>query len=246
VTVGLIGYGRFGAFAAAHLARQANVLVFDKKKRYGAFPSRRMRAAPLSVVAASDVVVLAVPISALRETLQGIVPFLRSAALVVDVCSVKALPVRWMREILPSSVRILATHPLFGPDTAGDSLRGHHVVLSPVRVPQALLRKIVARMRAAGLHCTTMTPAAHDTFIAETLVLAQFVGRVVARTPVRRYPFSTRSYSYLMKLAQIADNDTRELFQDMVKFNPYAMPVLRKFLRAQTGILRELRIARRP
>jgi prephenate dehydrogenase len=246
VTIGLIGYGRFGAFAAAHLARKADLLVFDPKQPRGPFPSPRIKAAPLKDVASADVVVLAVPISALQRVLRAIVPFVRPSALVVDVCSVKMYPVRWMRALLPSSVHILATHPLFGPDSASDTLRGHHVVLCPVRLPKRYVRKTVTLLQGAGLQCTTMTPRAHDRFMAETLLLAQFVGRVVARTRTKRYPFGTRSYSSLMNLARTADNDTRELFHDMVKFNPYAVPVLRKLLRAQTGILHELRVHLHP
>lgn len=243
MTVGLIGYGRFGTFAAAHLARKADLVVFDIKKRRVRFASPRIKAAPLRGVASCDVVVLAVPISAMQRVLRAIVPFVRPSALVVDVCSVKMFPVRWMREILPSSVNILGTHPLFGPDSASDTLRGHTVVLCPVRLPEASLRKIVTLLRATGLRCTTMTPQAHDKFMAETLVLAQFVGRVVARTRVKRHPFGTRSYSSLLNLAQTADNDTRELFHDMVKFNPYAVPILRKLLRAQRLIVNELGVA---
>ncbi len=244
MTIGLIGYGRFGAFAAAHLARKADLLVFDTKQRRGPFPSPRMKTASLRAAASCEVVVLAVPISALQRVLRAIVPFVRPSALVVDVCSVKMYPVRWMRAILPSSVHILATHPLFGPDSASDTVRGHHIVLCPVRLPRIRLRRTVSLLRRAGLQCALMTPRAHDKFMAETLLLAQFVGRVVARTRTKRYPFGTRSYSWLMNLARTADNDTRELFRDMVRFNPYAVPALRKLLRAQTRILHELRMQR--
>ncbi len=243
MTIGLVGYGRFGKFAAVHLARRAKVLVFDIKKWREGFPSSRIKAAPLNVVASCDVLVLAVPISAMQRVLRAIVPFVRPSALVVDVCSVKMFPVRWMREILPASVNILGSHPLFGPDSASATLRGHHVVLCPVRLPPAQLRKIVTLLQSTGLLCHTMRPQAHDRFMAETLLLAQFVGRVAARTPVKKHPFSTRSYASLMNLAQIADNDTRALFHDMVKFNPYAVPVLRKLLRAQRLILNELGIS---
>ena len=46
---------------------------------------------------------------------------LKENAVIVDVCSVKEYPVQWMRELLPANVSILATHPMFGPDSAADS-----------------------------------------------------------------------------------------------------------------------------
>jgi len=33
-------------------------------------------------------------------------------------------PVRWMRELLPPDVAILGSHPMFGPDSAAESLQG--------------------------------------------------------------------------------------------------------------------------
>jgi len=240
VTIGLIGYGRFGKFAAEHLAKRAHVLVFDVKRNRGKFPSRRIRAADLQHVAAQRVVVLAVPISALQATLRAIAPLVMPGSLIIDVCSVKMHPVRWMKALLPPTVFILGTHPLFGPDSATASLRSHRVVVCPVRIARGVLSTVRQHLGAVGVVCTTMTPEAHDRFMAETLLLAQCVGRVVAQTDVRHHPYGTASYERLMNLAQTADNDTRELFHDMVKYNPYAVGVLRRLLRAQRKVLKDL------
>lgn len=239
MTIGLIGYGRFGEFAARYLAKRTQVLVFDVKKSRK-FPSRRIRAADLPLVAGQRVVVLAVPISALQATLRAIVPFVKPGSLIIDVCSVKMYPVRWMRSLLPPTVFILGTHPLFGPDSATGSLRNHRVVLCPVRIPRTLLNAVYRHLGSMGVVCIRMTPAAHDRFMAETLLLAQCVGRMVAQTEVRHHPYGTASYERLMNLARTADNDTRELFHDMVKYNPYAVGVLRRLLRAQRKVLNDL------
>lgn len=237
MTIGLIGYGRFGKFAAPHLARKAEVLVFDRTKRYGRFPSRRIQAASLATVAAQPVVVLAVPVSRMRETLLAIAPHVRPDAFVLDVGAVKMLPVLWMRTLLPPSVKILGTHPLFGPDSAAKSLRGHAVVLCPVRVARRLLATVRSHLHAFGLDTLVMTPRQHDRFAAETLVVTQFVGRTIARSGLDRYRKATASYQSLMKIAETADNDTRELFHDMIRFNPFARGAVQKVLRSQKKLL---------
>lgn len=136
VTLGLIGYGRFGRLAARYLARHAPVLVYDKHSR--ALPSGRgrIRRGSLVDVASQPVVVLAVPISSLRTVLRSIRTHVLPGALIIDVCTVKVKPVQWMKDYLPPSVYLLGAHPLFGPDSDCGTVRGQHIVLCPVRLPR--------------------------------------------------------------------------------------------------------------
>ena len=63
-------------------------------------------------------VVVAVPVAAMPAVFDAIAPHVRPGALVADVGSVKMLPTRWMLERLPGHVDLVATHPLFGPQSA--------------------------------------------------------------------------------------------------------------------------------
>ena len=76
---------------------------------------------------------LAVPVPMLGECLAGIAPHLRPGQVVVDVCSVKAGPAALMRRLLPEGVEILATHPMFGPQSMPQSLSGGRIVICPLR-----------------------------------------------------------------------------------------------------------------
>lgn len=261
VTVGLIGYGRFGKLAAKFIATKTNLLVYDKRRTVlptsrrldslsrQVTPSRSaaIKHASLREVASQPVVILAVPVSALQETLHAVKPFLSDSktfpSLVIDVCAVKAKPVQWMKRILPKNVEILATHPLFGPDSAKNSLKKHRIYMSPVRISDGRLRQVTDILDAAELVVERISPDAHDKIIAETLFLTQFVGRLLGGAGLRRRGNSTTSYADLMKIVKIADNDTRELFEDMVKYNPYAKGVLRKLLKAQQRILKNTHAA---
>ena len=71
-----------------------------------------------------------------------IAPLLSPDALVIDVCSVKEYPVRLMKELLPERVSILATHPMFGPDSAAHALQGRKIVLCAERIADFAYQKI--------------------------------------------------------------------------------------------------------
>ena len=93
------------------------------------------------------------------RTLKQIAPLLKPGAIVADVCSVKVYPARWMQELLPPSVEILATHPMFGPDSAAKSVAGYKIVLCPERIAPERYRKIKRWLENKGVVTIETTPA---------------------------------------------------------------------------------------
>ena len=239
MAVGIIGYGRFGKFAAKYIAERSEVLVFDSAKKIRSTSNRICRAS-LKSVASQHVVLVAVPVSAMQRTLRSIAPFLQPSTLVIDVCAVKAKPVEWMRTLLPKHVHILGTHPLFGPDSARDSLAGHRIYISPVRLPKLVLRHVIRELKRAGLLVTALLPTAHDKLMAETLFLTQYIGRYVKNARLEQHVDSTKSYSALMEIVKIANSDTKVLFRDMLRYNHFAQKAFAKLDRAQRKLKREL------
>ena len=245
MTVGLIGYGRFGKLAARSLAAETDVVVFDRRGIRGGTGSRRIVASSLADVAGQGVVVLAVPVSSLRSVLRRIRPYVRPGALVMDVCAVKVEPLKWMKQILPRGVWILGTHPFFGPDSASGGLRGHHIVLSPLRIPGRLLSRVKTLLRRHGLDIRVMSPVAHDKMMAETIFLTQHIGRLVHRAGMRRWKRATVNYARLLSIVDAARNDTAELYADMWRFNPYARRVASALEKTQGKLRKERNQARR-
>lgn len=243
-TVGLIGYGRFGRVAAKYLARSADVLVFDEKASVRPGARGRIRNGTMASVASQAVVVLAVPISSMRKVLRAMRPHVRPDALVLDVCSVKGIPLRWMREILPRTVSIVGTHPLFGPDSDSGTVRGQRVVICPVRVKQPLMDVLLRKGGRLGLRVSVMTPDAHDRLMAETLLVSQYVGRLVLEAGCAAREWSTPSYDHLKALATVAANDSSRLFVDMWHYNPHARRVAAKLRAAHRRLMSPVRPGR--
>ena len=114
--VGVYGLGRFGSFWARVLARHAEVRAWSRDSSHPAPPG-------VTLVGEDEVlrepaVFFCVAISAFEEVLLRTAPRIPSGTLVMDTCSVKSHPAALMERLLAPGVSVLATHPMFGPDSA--------------------------------------------------------------------------------------------------------------------------------
>jgi len=234
--IGIVGFGRFGALAARYLAADGKVAVYS-----GSQPARAIEAVGASKTSLKDVcrqrfLVLCVPISAMQETLRAIAPLVSTQTVVIDVCSVKINPIAWMRALLPAGTAVLGTHPMFGPDSAADSLQGRKMVLCNVSTPGDIYRKIFSSLAAKGLDLIEATPEEHDRQIAVSLSLTHFIGRSLAEFGADPLPIDTEGYKRLRYTLEVVENDTWQLFQDMHHYNPFAAEIREDFMAAMLRI----------
>jgi prephenate dehydrogenase len=238
--LGLIGFGQFGQLAAGVLKDHFDVLVSDPAP--GAADRARelgVGFGPLEEAAARDVVVVAVPVAAMREVLAAVAPHLQSGALVVDVGSVKTLPARWMAELLPADVDIVATHPLFGPQSvARDGLQGLRFVVCPIRGDRH--ERVAAFGRSLGLAVTITTPEEHDEEMAYVQALTHLIGRSLVNLGIPSERLATQSYQHLLELCGLIGADTFELFKAIQTQNPYAPQVVNAFVEEARRLLEQV------
>ena len=194
----------------------------------------------LDVACRQKIVILSVPISVFRGTLETIAPLLAPDALVIDVCSVKEYPVRLMKELLPEQVSILATHPMFGPDSAAHALQGRKIVLCGERINVSAYQKIKSYLISKGLTVIEATPEAHDRQIAVSLALTHFIGRSLAEFGATPLDVDTEGYQRLLHVLGVVENDTWQLFEDMNTYNPYAAESRSAFMAAVQRIHQRL------
>jgi len=235
-SIGIIGFGRFGALAARYLSANFSVVVSTRSDKDEAIRACGARPADFATACGQAVVILCTPISAMPATLQRVAPLLREDALVVDVCSVKVYPVQWMRELLPANVSILPTHPMFGPDSAADSLQGCKIVLCPERIDSDRYEKITSWLAGRGLVVIESTAQEHDEKIAVSLSLTHFIGRSLSAFGARDLDIDTEGYKRLMHILGVVSHDTWQLFEDMHTYNPYAKEKREAFIAAMADI----------
>ena len=238
--IGIVGFGRFGKLMARYLAVDCPVRVYDPSAQAHEVASAGAQPASLEAAAQCRVVILAVPISCLQQALEQIGPHLSPGSLVVDVCSVKEAPVEWMQKQLPSTTPILATHPMFGPDSAAESLEGRKIVICPVRMSPERCEAIRRYLVAKGLVVIETTPAEHDRQIAVSLALTHYIGRSLAEMGAKPQDIDSEGYQRLLRILDVVENDTWQLFEDMHRFNRYAPEARRDFLKAMQAVERRI------
>jgi prephenate dehydrogenase len=244
--LGLIGFGQFGQLAAGVLKAHFDVLVFDRASE-AADRARDLGVAfgSLEAVASREVVVVAVPVAAMREVLVAIAGHLQPGALVVDVGSVKMLPAQWMDELLPAHADIVATHPLFGPQSvARDGLPGLRLVVCPVRGDRH--ERVATFGRSLGLAVTLSTPEDHDQEMAYVQALTHLIGRALVNLGIPDERLATQSYQHLLELCGLIGADTFELFKAIQTQNPFAPQVVSAFVEEARSLLAQVSDESRP
>lgn len=225
--LGLIGLGAFGRLAARHLAPHFEILGFDPAATGDL--DGLVRLTDLAEAAACPTVVLAVPVEALEATVAAIAPHVTPGALVLDVGSVKVKPTRIMAGGLPPSVRLVGTHPLFGPQSGKHGIAGLNIAVCAVRDERAA-RRVAAFCRAAlGLKAFLVTPEDHDREAAMVQGLTHLIARVLlAMEPLPRR-MTTVSFERLMQAVELVRHDSPAVFRAIERDNPFAAAVRERF-----------------
>ncbi len=227
--IGIYGLGRFGTFWGKELSRYATV------KGYNRTP---LKEAPQGITLVSreellgcETIIFCVAISALEPVLKEVASSISEGTLVMDTCSVKVYPARVMERLLPEGVNIIATHPMFGPDSGKDGLKGLPLVFSPLRGSDELFFRWRELFVAMELNLLEMSCDAHDREAAYSQGVTHFVGRVLDELALKPTEIATLGYQRLLSIIEQTCNDPLQLFLDLQRFNPYA-PAMQQRLKA--------------
>lgn len=224
--LGLIGFGAFGRLTARHLSVWFDILAHDPAASDG---EGLASLTDLATAAACPTVVLAVPVEALETTLIAIGPHLAPDALVVDVGSVKVKPARAMDELLPPGLRIVGTHPLFGPQSGKDGIAGLRIAVSEVRGAKDARRVAAFCRRALRLKVFQVSPEDHDREAATVQGLTHLIARVLMAMEPLPTRMTTASFDRLMQAVDMVRHDSPAVFLAIERDNPFAAEVRERF-----------------
>ncbi len=238
--IGIIGFGAFGRLMAQHLRQHFRPCAYDPALPPG--PCAEMRGVMLTGLpdaASCPVVVLAMPVNRLAEAVGAIGPHLRPGTLVLDVGSVKVMPAAILAQGLPEYVDIVATHPLFGPQSASGGIKGLKIAVCPVRGTRG--RQVAAFLRRAlGLQVIMTTPEAHDREAATVQGLTHLIAKVLVEMEPLPTRMTTRSFDLLMQAVGMVRHDAPAVFQAIERSNPYSQAVRRRFFDLASALDAEL------
>lgn len=153
LTIGIVGFGRFGQFIAETFAKHGTVVATSRSDYTDLAKGMGVEYIPLSDPEAFlekdlDVIVLATSIVSFEGTVKNLLPSLNKyieksgngrGPLIVDVLSVKDYPRKILLDLLPKECDILCTHPMFGPDSGKYGWHGLNFVYERTRIDGVIL-----------------------------------------------------------------------------------------------------------
>lgn len=238
---GIVGFGRFGQLWANALQPYGEVLVYDKN-HIQLNNELQIHMGTLKNVAQADFIFLLVPISEFENSCKEIKEFLNPHSTIVDCCSVKVYSINVMQKIFSKDQAIIATHPLFGPDSVKKTggLRGHKIVLCPMSSNSKKEDDIKNLFTHMELKILISTAEEHDTQMAKSQGLVHFIGRGLSALDLSQQELSTPDFQALLNINNMVVNDKRQLFLDMHRYNPYTQEIRQKLIRQLMKIDNEI------
>tara|TARA_B100000315_G_scaffold260900_1_gene327033 strand:+ start:1613 stop:2338 length:726 start_codon:yes stop_codon:yes gene_type:complete len=223
-SIGLIGFGRFGKIWFEMLCDDFNIKVYDPTQQTS---GNNVDFADITTVAQQNTVFVAVPIRDFKDVILEISPLISKNTTVIDVCSVKVYPVTVMTEALPDSAGIIATHPLFGPDSisSGDNLR---IMMNETRDSMGQFENWKNYFESKSINVIEMSPEEHDRAAAKTQGVTHFIGRVLRDVGVVQNEVETLGFRDLLEVIDQTCNDSWDLFTDLENYNPYTFEMIKQ------------------
>jgi len=130
-----------------------------------------------------------------------------------------------------SETEIIASHPMFGPDSGKYGLKGLQIVFWPLRIKRKNYKIVSDIFKNLGLTIIQMNPKEHDKQSALSLCLVHFVGRILEKMKIPQLKIKTLGFEKLMAMQKTVKNDTWQLFKDIQTYNRFAKIWRRKFLK---------------
>lgn len=218
--VSIIGYGRFGAMLHALLSKGFEVDVYDKKQ----INNSDVNEVSLKDALKNETIFIAVPIRDFESLIHEIKNDIQGNKTVIDVCSVKVFPKNVMTQNLSAEIDIIATHPLFGPDSLKDS--GSVMTMELVRDSYGRFEFWKNYFDSQNITIEEISAEEHDMMAARSQGLTHFVGRVIDDFGTDQTRIDTEGYKALHKLVNQTCNDSWELFEDIQSYNPYTQKMV--------------------
>lgn len=227
--IGLLGFGSFGQFMVKHLVPHYEVVIWNRSIREKEAKELGVKQVTIEEACDNEIVIPCVPVQYLEVLLRDMKPFLKPDTWVVDVSSVKVKPLKMMADILPSTVQIIGTHPLFGPMSGQNGIEGLNMVVCPSteEIDNKLVRFFEDKLK---LNVLVRTPEEHDKQMAYVQALTHFVGRAVNEMDIPDVEQKTKAYEYLLDIKRTLGQDSLDLFYTIENENPFAKEVRESFI----------------
>jgi prephenate dehydrogenase len=140
----------------------------------------------------ADIIILAIPMTAIEETLRALAPNLKQGCVVTDTASLKGDVVGWAEELLPESVSFVGGNPVVvsngtGPDAAdADLFRDNLYCITPAsNVHPDAVSLVTSLAGLLGGQPYYLDPAEHDGLMAGVEDLPRVLALALAQSTMQ-------------------------------------------------------------
>lgn len=173
----------------------------------------------VKAVVGADWILVCVSLTSLDTVLQEIGPHIKEGQVVMDISSIKEIPVNLLQKYVKHGVT-LGTHPVFGP--GAKSLQGQNYVLTPVNEDEKQFSSEFKEwLQKRGSEVSVLTPRAHDELMSLVLGFPHFVGLVAGDALVENSNFigakkvGGASYKLLLTLAESVSSEEPHFYSNL-------------------------------
>ena len=221
--IAIIGAGKMGLwFAKFFLKEGYSVVLADRTKEKLLRLKKELAVETADFAEAvknADRVLICVSISAFEEIVKKISPTIHDGQIVMDICSIKDVPVKTMHKHLKGGL-ILGMHPVFGPGST--TIENKTIVLTPTNIQEEAFASDFRKwLETKKARVFVMNPQKHDQLMSVVLGLTHFLGLVACDTLLEQadYPetkdVAGTTYRMLFTLAEVTAQENPELFASL-------------------------------
>lgn len=239
-TTGIIGFGAFGQLIANHLAPHTRLRLCDPAHDVMQLANgQNLTNTAITEIAKCDFIILAVPVDQIRPTCRALNPHLRPGTAVIDVGSVKLEPLQIMQSELPDFTPIVATHPLFGPQSAKGGLENLQIAICPTRGPHhRLVATFLQRLfKLCPIH---ISAEEHDKEAATVQGITHLIATVLIEMDLPETRINTASFDLLNQAINMVRDDAPCVLSAIEQANPYAAEIRDTFFTTANRIRNRL------
>lgn len=194
--VAIIGIGLIGAsiaLAARHHKSESRIALYDRdeavcKTAQDLNIGDEICADSAACVADADLVILAVPVGAMKAVMNEIKDHLKKGAIITDTGSTKRSVIRDIGPLIPNTCHLVAGHPLAGTEFSGPEagfpslFDGRYWLIIPGEAPQEKVSQLEQFLSALGAMTEQMGADYHDRILALTSHLPHLIAYTIVGT----------------------------------------------------------------
>ena len=194
--VAIIGIGLIGtsiALAARHYKSESRIALYDRdeavrKTAQDLNIGDEICADSAACVADADLVILAVPVGAMKTVMNEIKDHLKQGAIITDTGSTKRSVIRDIGPLIPNTCHLVAGHPLAGTEFSGPEagfpslFDGRYWLIIPGEAPQEKVSQLEQFLSALGAMTEQMGADYHDRILALTSHLPHLIAYTIVGT----------------------------------------------------------------